>query len=101
MQFGERPFIAIWETTQACDLACKHCRACARPERDSRELSTAEGKALLGRLAAARVPLVVLTGGDPAKRPDLVELVRHGCALGLNLGLTPSATPLVTRELIA
>jgi MoaA/NifB/PqqE/SkfB family radical SAM enzyme len=25
----ERPFIAIWETTQACDLACVYCRACA------------------------------------------------------------------------
>jgi AdoMet-dependent heme synthase len=101
MKFDERPFIAIWETTQACDLACKHCRANARPERDGAELSTSEGKQLLERFAAAHVPLVVLTGGDPAKRPDLVELVRHGRALGLNLGLTPSATPLVTRELIA
>lgn len=45
--------------------------------------------------------LVVLTGGDPAKRSDLVELVRHGAALGLRMALTPSATPLITRELLA
>jgi MoaA/NifB/PqqE/SkfB family radical SAM enzyme len=25
--FNERPFIAIWEVTQACDLAGVHCRA--------------------------------------------------------------------------
>jgi MoaA/NifB/PqqE/SkfB family radical SAM enzyme len=25
----EAPFLAIWELTQACDLACVHCRACA------------------------------------------------------------------------
>ena len=42
--------------------------------------------------------LVVLTGGDPAKRPDIVELVRHGTYRGLRMALTPSATPLVTRE---
>lgn len=96
----DHPFIAIWETTQACDLSCKHCRAEARPERDAGELDTAEGKRLLESFAAARVPLVVLTGGDPAKRPDLVELVAYGHSLGLAMGLTPSATPLVTPELI-
>ena len=99
-RFDDHPLIAIWETTQACDLACKHCRASARPARDSGELSTDEGKRLLGSLARAGVPIVVLTGGDPAKREDLEELVRHGAALGLSMGLTPSATPLVTDELI-
>jgi radical SAM protein len=96
----DRPFIAIWETTRACDLTCLHCRACARPERDTQELSTDEGKALLESFARAGVPLVVLTGGDPAKRPDLAELVRHGKSLGLVMGLTPSATPLVTPRLL-
>lgn len=101
MRHDDHPFITIWETTQSCDLACQHCRASARPERDPEELSTAEGKALLDALAAGGVPLVILTGGDPAKRPDLVDLVAHGSALGLHMGLTPSATPLVTPDLIA
>lgn len=30
--FNERPFLVIWETTHACDLACQHCRAKAEPE---------------------------------------------------------------------
>lgn len=100
-KFDDHPFIAIWETTQACDLVCKHCRACAKAAPDPRELTTAEGKRLLDSLAEAHVPLAILTGGDPAKRPDLIELVRHGKARGLIMGLTPSATPLVTPELIA
>lgn len=100
MSYDDRPFIAIWEVTQACDLVCEHCRACARPERDAGELTTDEGRRLLERFRAAELPLVVLTGGDPAKRPDLVELVRHGKSLGLRMGLTPSATPLVTQSLI-
>ena len=34
VDFDRAPFVVIWETTQACDLACRHCRACADPERD-------------------------------------------------------------------
>ena len=61
---------------------------------------TEEAFQLLRTFARAKVPLVVLTGGDPAKRPDLVELVRFGTSEGLHMGLTPSATPLVTEDLI-
>ncbi len=100
MRFDDHPFIAIWETTRACDLVCAHCRADAVPHRDPAELGTDEAERLLDAFAAAGVPLVVLTGGDPAKRPDLVDLVAHGARLGLNMGLTPSATPLVTSDLL-
>ena len=98
--YDNAPFIVFWELTQACDLACRHCRACAVPERDARELTTEQGKELLASVAEMGTPLVVLTGGDPAKRPDLLELVRHGVSLGLRMALTPSATPLVTRDLL-
>ena len=98
--FDESPFIVFWETTQACDLVCKHCRADARPERDPEELTFAEGAKLLDDVRAMGCPLVVLTGGDPAKRPDLVALVRHGTEIGLRVALTPSATPLVTPALL-
>jgi radical SAM protein len=97
--FAERPFIAIWEVTRACALACVHCRAAAIPRRDPEELSTAEGLALLDRIAAFGTPppLVVLTGGDPLRRPDLVELVAYGTKLGLSMSLTPSGTGAATE----
>ncbi|MCL2778075.1 MAG: TIGR04053 family radical SAM/SPASM domain-containing protein [Polyangiaceae bacterium] len=101
LDFDERPLIAIWEMTQACDLVCQHCRACATPWRDPLELSTDEGKALLDAIAAMGTPLCILTGGDPAKRPDLVELVHHGVCAGLTMALTPSGTPLMTRDLLS
>jgi AdoMet-dependent heme synthase len=99
-EYEDRPFIAIWEMTQACELVCAHCRACAQPARDRDELTTEEARRLLDRFAEVGVPLVVLTGGDPAMRPDLVELVAHGHTRGLRMGLTPSATPRVTRTLV-
>ncbi len=94
------PLLAIWELTQACDLACVHCRACAVPGRDPLELTTAEGKRLLDSVRAMGTPLMILTGGDPAKRPDLVELVRYGASIGLIMAVTPSGTGLMTRELL-
>lgn len=98
--FSERPLLAIWELTQACDLVCVHCRACASPKRDPLELTTAEGKRLLDSVAAMGTKLMVLTGGDPAKREDLVELVDYGTKAGLTMTVTPSGTPLVTEDLL-
>ena len=56
--FNERPFIAVWEVTQACDLACVHCRATAQPDRNPMELSTDEGKDLIDQIAALKVPVL-------------------------------------------
>src|SRR5205085_6018515 len=100
VDFNPRPFIAIWEVTQACDLACVHCRASAQPERDPAELSTVEGKRLIDEIAAMKVPVFVLTGGDPIKRPDLFELIEYATRVGVRVSLTPSATPLLTREIV-
>jgi len=96
LDFDETPFLAIWEVTQSCDLACKHCRAAAHPD----ELTTAEGKALIDQIAAMKIPIFVFTGGDPMKRHDVFELIRYAAAKGVHVALTPSATPLLTREAI-
>jgi len=100
INFDERPYIAIWEVTQACDLACMHCRACAQPKRHPLELSTDEGKRLIDQIGAMQVPVFVLTGGDPIKRPDLFELIGYANEIGVRVSLTPSATPLLTRNIV-
>jgi radical SAM protein len=101
INFDERPFLVIWETTQACDLACVHCRACAQPRRNPLELNTEEAKGLIDEVAALEAPLFVLTGGDPMKRRDVYELVEYASAKKVRISLTPSATPLLTRDAIA
>jgi radical SAM protein len=100
LNFNETPFLAIWEVTQSCDLACKHCRAAAQPIAHPDELTTAEGKALIDQIAAMHVPIFVFTGGDPLKRKDVFELIRYAAGKGVMVALTPSATPLLTREAI-
>jgi radical SAM protein len=98
LNFDETPFLAIWEVTQSCDLACKHCRAAAQPIPHPDELTTSEGKALIDQIADMHVPIFVFTGGDPLKRKDVFELIRYAADKGVQVAVTPSATPLLTRE---
>jgi radical SAM protein len=100
MNFDQAPMLVIWEVTQACDLACVHCRASALSARHPQELSTKQGFELLDEIKSFGNPLMVFTGGDPLKRPDLYELIRHSVKIGLRTNVTPSATPLLTEEAI-
>ena len=100
MNFDQSPMLVIWEVTQACDLACVHCRASAQPERNPRELTTEQGYRLLDEIRSFAEPLMVFTGGDPLKRPDIYDLIRYSVKIGLRTNVTPSATPLLTSEAI-
>lgn len=100
IDFDQSPFIVIWELTQACDLACVHCRAGAQPYRNPLELSTEEGFALIDQICEFGSPLLVFTGGDPIKRPDVYDLIRYASDRGLRVAMTPSGTPLMTREVV-
>jgi radical SAM protein len=102
VDFNERPFTVIWETTRACDLSCLHCRAEAIPERKPAELTTGEALSLIRGIKefGRPFPLLVLTGGDPIKRDDIYDIVAHAGEEGLRVAMTPSATPLVTRNTV-
>jgi AdoMet-dependent heme synthase len=100
IDYDESPFLAIWEVTQSCDLACKHCRAAAQPIAHPDQLSHEEAKNLIDQIADMHIPIFVFTGGDPLKRSDVYELIRYGASKGVQIALTPSATPLLTREAI-
>lgn len=88
-----QPFIVIWEVTRACELACRHCRAEANSRRDPMELRADEAQRLLDQVARAKPRVFVLTGGDPMMRPDLLEIIAGATERGLQVSLSPSATP--------
>ena len=102
LTYESAPLRIYWETTNACDLACRHCRAEASPAADPLELSTEEGRRLIDALAGFGPPLphLVLTGGDPLKRADLFDLVDFARGRGFGVSVAPSATPLLTKEAI-
>ncbi len=100
-RFDDAPKRVYWEITRACDLCCSHCRANANPCADPRELSTAEIFRILDEFSASGKPHIILTGGDPLKRRDFFDIVAHATNLKLPCLVAPSATPLVTEDVIA
>jgi radical SAM protein with 4Fe4S-binding SPASM domain len=103
LDVDDRPFIVIWELTRACQLVCQHCRADAQHRRHPLELTTAEGRGLIDDLVAYGPPrpVLVLTGGDPFERPDLLDLIAHAAGGGLSVALAPSVTPRLTPEALS
>jgi radical SAM protein len=101
--YDRAPMLVYWETTLACGLACRHCRATAAPERSPLELTTQEGLGLLDRVLGFGEPLphVVFTGGDPLRRPDLEELVTGATERGIGASLAPAVTPDFTLARLA
>jgi radical SAM protein len=97
------PMLVYWEMTQACALACRHCRAEAVSTPHPRQLTHTESMGLLRQIAAFGNPLphLILTGGDPLQRADLYEIIDEARRLGLTVSITPSATATLTREVLA
>ena len=89
--FPRAPMIVYWELTNACGLACRHCRATAMPDPAPGELSTDQAIALLDEVARFGDPLphMVFTGGDPLRRHDLKLLMAEAAARGIGVSLAP------------
>ena len=91
--FAVAPRLVAWETTRACDLACRHCRAVAQREPDPRQLTTAEAFRLVDDVAAFGEPtILILTGGDPMKREDIYAIAERATQKGLRAVMSPSGT---------
>lgn len=100
--YAQTPLNIYWEMTQACALACRHCRAEAQPEPHPLELTFEEGVQLLNQILEFGDPLpqLILTGGDPLARKDLYELIDEAGRLGIGTSITPAATEALTRDVL-
>ncbi|MEM0120688.1 MAG: TIGR04053 family radical SAM/SPASM domain-containing protein [Thermoprotei archaeon] len=101
--FEDRPVLVFWETTKACLLSCVHCRAEAIKSPLPGELNSEEGYALIDQVAefGEPYPTIIFTGGDPLMRSDIFELLEHARKRGIKFALSPSVTPLLTRQKLA
>lgn len=98
----EKPILVFWETTKACSLVCKHCRAEAILDHLPGTLARQEGRDLVNQVAGfgKPSPVIVFTGGDPLMREDIWDLIRYARSLGVPVALAPAATDLLSDDSI-
>src|ERR1700679_1785181 len=98
--YARTPVNVYWEMTQACALACRHCRAEAMPSPHSDQLSFEDSVAFLRQIPdfGNPMPHLILTGGDPLERQDLYSLIDEAKKLGIALSITPAATAALKKE---
>ncbi|HLX42131.1 MAG TPA: TIGR04053 family radical SAM/SPASM domain-containing protein [Bryobacteraceae bacterium] len=101
--YAQTPLNVYWEITQACRLACRHCRAEAMPEGRPGELTLDEGIEFLRQIAEFGPPLpqLILTGGDPLMRKGLFTIIAEARRLGIGVSITPAATPALNYGVLA
>lgn len=95
------PMLVFYEATRACDLVCRHCRACAMARSHPKELTTEQSILLIDQLLEFPItPMLVLTGGDPMMRPDAIDLVRYAVTRGMPTSMAPAATDRLTGPVL-
>ena len=101
---ADPPFLVALNLTRRCNLECAHCYLDAGLRRagDPAELSTGEVKDLLDQIAAlSDETMIVLTGGEPLLRADLLEIAAHAAALGLMVVVGTNGLLLTERRVAA
>ena len=98
MDLKNSPWMAVWETTQACDVACLEYGDWPQPELDPLELSTNEAREMIRQIAELGPRIFMLTGADPLKRKDIFDLVGFAADLQLHPVLVVRATELLTQN---
>lgn len=93
---GSGVTVVAWESTGACNLACRHCRAEATGEPSPDELGTSEVKRLLDQISERPNVLFIISGGEPLLREDIFEIASYGVGKGLRVVLSSNGTLFTT-----
>ncbi|MCL5985236.1 MAG: radical SAM protein [Actinobacteria bacterium] len=92
--------IVAWEITRSCNLFCAHCRASAVLSQCNDELSTEDCFRLIDEILEVGRPIIILTGGEPLMREDVLQIAQYTVSRGLRVVMGTNGT-LVTEKMSA
>jgi heme d1 biosynthesis radical SAM protein NirJ len=84
--------VVIWNLVRRCNLTCKHCYSISADKDFPGELSTDEVFRVMDDLKDFRVPVLILSGGEPLLRPDIFDIAGRAKAMGFYVGLSSNGT---------
>jgi len=89
--------VVIWNIIRRCNLTCKHCYTTSADIDFPGELSTAEIYTVMDDLKNFKVPVLILSGGEPLLHPDIFDISRRAKSMGFYLALSSNGT-LITQD---
>ena len=92
--------LVAWEVTRSCNLFCAHCRGSSGHIEYEGELSTSECFHLIDEILKVGKPVLILTGGEPLVRPDILQVAEYAVDGGLRVVVGTNGT-VITEEMAA
>ncbi|EME71930.1 heme d1 biosynthesis radical SAM protein NirJ [Paramagnetospirillum caucaseum] len=84
--------VVIWNLIRRCNLTCKHCYSISADKDFAGELSTDEVFGVMRDLKSFRVPVLILSGGEPLLRPDIFDIAIRAKEMGFYTALSSNGT---------
>lgn len=84
--------VVVWNITRSCNLNCIHCYMDSKPKQYRGELDTSEARQFIDQLAGFRVPVLLISGGEPLLRGDVFDLIRYAGDSGLRVTISTNGT---------
>jgi heme d1 biosynthesis radical SAM protein NirJ len=91
--------VVIWNLIRRCNLTCKHCYSISADKDFVGELATGEIFSVMDDLKCFRVPVLILSGGEPLLRPDIFDIAKHAKTMGFYVGLSTNGTLIDTSTI--
>ena len=90
--------LVAWEITRSCNLFCAHCRGSSAPASYSGGLTTDECFHLVDQILEVGRPILILTGGEPLVRSDVLQIAKYAVSKGLRVVMGTNGT-LIAEEM--
>jgi len=90
--------VVVWNCTRTCNLKCRHCYSSSDEKKYSGELTTSEAKQMIDNLGQFKVPVLLISGGEPFIREDLMELIQYSQKYDIRSTISTNGT-LIDREM--
>ncbi len=84
--------VVIWNLIRRCNLTCKHCYTTSADIDFPGELTTPEIYAVMDDLKAFKVPVLILSGGEPLLHPDIFAISQRARDMGFYVALSSNGT---------
>ena len=89
--------VVVWTSTRRCNLHCAHCYSDSHDREYPGELSTDEAVRMVHDLAAFGAPVLLISGGEPLRRPDIEVVAEAAVRAGMRVVISTNGT-LLTAE---